>query len=166
MNSTSLDINVSETLANKTLIVTTILVRSHFLSGLPRWWGQSSFRVAAQAVLWSVSVNSAVTVAVIETDTALRGTCYRRQTGKMLVLWLCLNNYNLSPAGFHMSNATSEKSINLSYDAATSSSGWIRGEKTASLLHHRTLSCNITLTQACLQGTINTWDRVILKSTN
>lgn len=28
MNSTSLDINVSETLANKTLIVTTILVRS------------------------------------------------------------------------------------------------------------------------------------------
>lgn len=35
MNSTSLDINVSETLANKTLIVTTILVRSRLLSDAP-----------------------------------------------------------------------------------------------------------------------------------
>lgn len=55
MNSTSLDINVSETLANKTLIVTTILV-------------SFSTRSVEVAVLWWVSASSAVTVAVIATD--------------------------------------------------------------------------------------------------
>lgn len=34
MNSTTLDINVSETLANKTLIVTTILVKANGLKSL------------------------------------------------------------------------------------------------------------------------------------
>lgn len=78
MNSTSLDINVSETLANKTLIVTTILVRSQlphtgefrcvFLCGFSGCAG-------APAVLWSVSANSAVAVTVIESDRALREMC-------------------------------------------------------------------------------------------
>lgn len=82
MNSTSLDINVSETLANKTLIVTTILVRSQFT-----FWTTTLVRsqlflcgcagcATAHAVLWSVSANFAVTVAVIETDRALREMCY------------------------------------------------------------------------------------------
>lgn len=68
MNSTSLDINVSETLANKTLIVTTILVRSHLPSGPPCCERQGCFCVVAQAaaahaVLLSVSTNFPVSVA-------------------------------------------------------------------------------------------------------
>ena len=41
MNATSLDINVSETLANKTLIVTTILVR----------WEEEGYSVLVEKVL-------------------------------------------------------------------------------------------------------------------
>lgn len=66
MNSTSLDINVSETLANKTLIVTTILVTSCISEPLrAEFW---VLRDAAQAVLCFVSANSAVSVAVMATD--------------------------------------------------------------------------------------------------
>lgn len=71
MNSTSLDINVSETLANKTLIVTTILV-SFLCRGLEMW---------RQSVSWSglcclrqdqfFFAKSAVAVAVTATDRAL-----------------------------------------------------------------------------------------------
>lgn len=55
MNSTSLDINVSETLANKTLIVTTILVRSHL-------------QVVVCAVLSTVTASFTVTEAETESD--------------------------------------------------------------------------------------------------
>lgn len=85
MNSTSLDINVSETLANKTLIVTTILVRYRRLLDhhadevslvvmlLCRPWHSSS-RVAP-----SVFAHFPVTVAVIATDRVLRGICQFKQ---------------------------------------------------------------------------------------
>lgn len=61
MNSTSLDINVSETLANKTLIITTILVSWPGLRALG--WVVDT----AQAVLGFVSAGPAATGAAIAT---------------------------------------------------------------------------------------------------